>query len=181
LGNTWRGGVYYGEYDSGAGNRYMVLYDETAPFTINWWSANGAPTPAVNSNVDGALNTATLVTANAAAYTIANTASNLSANGYTDWFQPSWSELDFMVRAANAVIPSQPSTLLQPGTFPTNNEYWTSTVFDDGARKVQVVAWNANGNVGAVGTDARVFANTHPADLADAARQVIVRSETQGT
>jgi len=95
IGQSYGGGYYFGtiDYSGGSGTQkyYLVVAPKSTQTSLAWGLADSIP----NSFVDGYSNTYGV--ANTSSYPAAQYARGLSTGGYTDWYIPSWYEMQMMI------------------------------------------------------------------------------------
>ena len=118
LGQSWQGGTYVGKIASTGGSLdYRMVTYQPARYTWRFASdADAYITVALNSANNGYTNTETLYN-QLSRYptTVIGEHWTMSYNGYSDWYVPSYNELN---TAMNNV----------PSAFPAPHAYWSSTV-----------------------------------------------------
>jgi hypothetical protein len=157
-GDSWRGGVFVGEYDTtgtGSANVYLTIQTGASVVSANyftWWAANGiSNTTPTNSTRNGETNTANLVSSNAALYTAATITDSFVSNGFSDWHLGSEQELLFVANVKHTLNVGNISVVFN-GSDATPSKYWTSTVkdIDYGSgplRSVAQLRWGSGGNI----------------------------------
>jgi len=123
IGDWFRGGKVF--YTSGTGNGVVATLEDQA--TISAWGCRGTDITNAESEIDGQVNTQSIVNECAERPIAASLCSELEYNGYNDWFLPAKNQLNMMYNQQYYI-----------GNFPWGYSWWSSTEIDT------LFAWNQN-------------------------------------
>ncbi|KJV08103.1 DUF1566 domain-containing protein [Methylocucumis oryzae] len=126
IGKTYQGGIIF--YIDKTGVHGLVAAAKDQSEGIQWHNGfyidTGATATAVGT---GAANTQKIINAQGSGQYAANLVSNLSLNGYDDWFLPSKDELNLMYQA---IGPGAIEPITNVGGF-ASGDYWSSSVYNN--------------------------------------------------
>ena len=164
IGELYGGGIVY--YVDADGEHGLIASLNDLGGGPVAWGLYGVDVPNCENYLDGAANTASIITAGGQAGEAAGLCNNYASGGFTDWYLPSLIELRQMATALvtiNPILKNDGNPLTNPidvgGTSSTSGFYWSSTEANPNYAKIHIFTsfdsssqqkWQGNSRVRAV-------------------------------